>query len=154
MLLRSALCAMLSRGSLKILFIGDIVGEPGRKFVKQQMRGLLQAHTPDLVIANGENAAAVSPDAGHCRGTVLSRIHVLTSGTYLGQEDIEPYLGKQNGSSGRRTIPKESGFRQLSCDGGLVKVAVLNLKAGIHVQSRRSFRKADQEVERLKKETR
>ena len=42
---------------MKILFIGDIVGEPGRKMVKQQMRGLLQAHTPDLVIANGENAA-------------------------------------------------------------------------------------------------
>ncbi|HEX9019731.1 MAG TPA: YmdB family metallophosphoesterase, partial [Nitrospirota bacterium] len=42
---------------MKVLFIGDIIGEPGRKMARQQLRGLTESHRPDLVIANGENAA-------------------------------------------------------------------------------------------------
>jgi calcineurin-like phosphoesterase len=42
---------------LKVLFIGDIIGEPGRKMVRANMRSLTETHRPDLVIANGENAA-------------------------------------------------------------------------------------------------
>ncbi len=42
----------------KILFIGDIVGKPGRQIVKAQLPGLIKKHQIDFVIANGENAAA------------------------------------------------------------------------------------------------
>ena len=42
---------------MRILFIGDIVGKPGRKIVTRAMRGLRQRESLDLVIANGENAA-------------------------------------------------------------------------------------------------
>ena len=44
---------------MKVLFIGDIIGEPGRKMVRASMRGLTETHRPALVIANGENAAEV-----------------------------------------------------------------------------------------------
>jgi metallophosphoesterase (TIGR00282 family) len=43
---------------VKLLFIGDIFGRPGRELVRQGLRTIVQAHGIDLVIANGENAAA------------------------------------------------------------------------------------------------
>jgi metallophosphoesterase (TIGR00282 family) len=40
-----------------ILFIGDIVGSPGRSGLARAMPELRDRHSPDLVIANGENLA-------------------------------------------------------------------------------------------------
>ncbi|NLP44927.1 MAG: TIGR00282 family metallophosphoesterase, partial [Peptococcaceae bacterium] len=40
-----------------ILFIGDVVGKPGREAIKSFLPGLKQEYSLDLVIANGENAA-------------------------------------------------------------------------------------------------
>ena len=45
---------------MNLLFIGDIVGEPGREIVVRAMRGLIAAEQLDLVIANAENAAGGS----------------------------------------------------------------------------------------------
>ncbi|MEQ9825355.1 MAG: TIGR00282 family metallophosphoesterase [Puniceicoccaceae bacterium] len=42
----------------KILFIGDIVGKPGRQILKSQLPNLIRRHSIDFVIANGENAAS------------------------------------------------------------------------------------------------
>ncbi len=43
---------------MRILFIGDIFGRPGRTIVKDRLPGLVREHAIDLVIANGENSAA------------------------------------------------------------------------------------------------
>jgi calcineurin-like phosphoesterase len=43
---------------VRILFIGDIFGRPGRTIVKDRLPGLVREHAIDLVIANGENSAA------------------------------------------------------------------------------------------------
>lgn len=43
---------------LKLLFIGDIVGRPGRDIVNERLGSLRAEHAIDFVIANGENAAA------------------------------------------------------------------------------------------------
>lgn len=43
---------------MKVLFIGDIVGNVGRKAVKEMLPGLKSQYNPDIIIANGENAAA------------------------------------------------------------------------------------------------
>lgn len=43
---------------MRILFIGDIVGSPGREIVLGRLADLVAQHQPDLVIANGENSAA------------------------------------------------------------------------------------------------
>jgi len=40
---------------MKILFIGDIVGRPGRETVKKVLPDLKKEHQPDLILANGEN---------------------------------------------------------------------------------------------------
>lgn len=42
---------------MRILFIGDIVGKPGRKIVARAVRALRERESLDLVIANAENAA-------------------------------------------------------------------------------------------------
>jgi metallophosphoesterase (TIGR00282 family) len=43
--------------SIRILFLGDVVGEPGRKAVIGQLPVLKQQHGIDFIIVNGENAA-------------------------------------------------------------------------------------------------
>jgi metallophosphoesterase (TIGR00282 family) len=50
---------------VKILFIGDIVGSPGRRAVKQLLPVLKETHGLDVIIANGENSAGgngITPD--------------------------------------------------------------------------------------------
>jgi metallophosphoesterase (TIGR00282 family) len=44
--------------SIRILFLGDIVGEPGRKAVIDNLAEIRREHAVDFVIVNGENAAA------------------------------------------------------------------------------------------------
>jgi len=39
------------------MFIAGIVGQPGRRAVKELLPGLRQRHAVDVVVANGENAA-------------------------------------------------------------------------------------------------
>ncbi|HZW67222.1 MAG TPA: TIGR00282 family metallophosphoesterase [Pseudogracilibacillus sp.] len=43
---------------MKILFIGDVVGSPGRKMVEDYLPRLKEKYRPQLTIVNGENAAA------------------------------------------------------------------------------------------------
>jgi calcineurin-like phosphoesterase len=43
---------------MRILFIGDIFGRPGRTIVKDRMPGIVRDQAIDLIIANGENSAA------------------------------------------------------------------------------------------------
>ena len=51
--------------AVKILFIGDIVGSPGRRAIQELLPKLRAAHGLDVVIANGENSAGgngITPD--------------------------------------------------------------------------------------------
>ncbi|HEY8392962.1 MAG TPA: TIGR00282 family metallophosphoesterase [Capillibacterium sp.] len=42
---------------MKVIFLGDIVGRPGRKLVQEYLPELRQKYAPDLTVVNGENAA-------------------------------------------------------------------------------------------------
>lgn len=42
---------------MKLVFIGDIVGKPGRQIVAQRIREIREAWQPDIILANAENAA-------------------------------------------------------------------------------------------------
>lgn len=42
---------------MKILFVGDVVGSPGRRIVKDRLLGLVDRHAVDFTIVNVENAA-------------------------------------------------------------------------------------------------
>ena len=43
---------------MKILFIGDIVGRPGREAIKNNVSILKKKYNPDVIIANAENSAS------------------------------------------------------------------------------------------------
>ena len=80
-----------------ILFIGDIVGRPGRELVKRAVPPLVAHHHVDLVIANVENAAAgfgVTPDLAD--DFLSNGVHVMTGGNHTwDKKEIIPYLGEQ-----------------------------------------------------------
>ena len=42
---------------MRLLFIGDVVGRPGREALAAAMPGLRAERLPDLVVVNGENTA-------------------------------------------------------------------------------------------------
>ncbi|MCC7031940.1 MAG: TIGR00282 family metallophosphoesterase [Acidobacteria bacterium] len=69
---------------MKLLFLGDIVGRPGRDLVKRAVKPLVRAHGLDLVVANGENAAA---GAGITRENAedifKAGVHVITGGNHI-----------------------------------------------------------------------
>ncbi|MFD2902277.1 YmdB family metallophosphoesterase, partial [Klebsiella pneumoniae] len=43
---------------MKILFIGDVVGSPGRDMVQEYLPKLKEKYRPHMIIVNGENAAS------------------------------------------------------------------------------------------------
>ncbi len=43
---------------MRVLFIGDIVGSPGREIVRERLADVVSQKKIDLVIANGENSAS------------------------------------------------------------------------------------------------
>jgi hypothetical protein len=69
---------------VKILFIGDIVGEPGRRAVKTLLPKLREQHALDFVIANGENSAGGSGITPKTAEEIFSTgVDVITSGDHL-----------------------------------------------------------------------
>jgi metallophosphoesterase (TIGR00282 family) len=69
---------------VNILFIGDVVGRPGRELVRKGLRALVEVHAVDFVIANAENAAAgfgVTKDIGDA--LLESGVDVMTSGNHI-----------------------------------------------------------------------
>ena len=69
---------------MNILFIGDIVGRPGRELIRKGLRGLIERYDADLVIANAENSAngfGVTKEIGD---TLLEwGVDVMTSGNHI-----------------------------------------------------------------------
>jgi hypothetical protein len=69
---------------MKILFIGDIVGEPGRRAVKQLVPQLRAEHALDVVIANGENSAGGSGITEMTAAEIFKAgVDVITTGDHL-----------------------------------------------------------------------
>ncbi len=82
---------------MRILFIGDIVGRPGRDLVRRGLQALVDAHEIDLVIANAENAAAGFGITREIGDQLLDAgVAVMTSGNHIWdkKEAIE-YIGAE-----------------------------------------------------------
>ena len=69
---------------MRILFIGDIVGRPGRELVRQGLQALVDYHRIDLVIANAENSAAGFGITREIGDQLLDwGVDVMTSGNHI-----------------------------------------------------------------------
>ena len=79
----------------RLLFIGDIVGRPGRDLVRRGMAALRQYHQIDLVIANAENAAAGFGITRELGEQILDAgVDVMTSGNHIwDKKEAIDYIG-------------------------------------------------------------
>jgi len=69
---------------LKLLFIGDIVGRPGRDIVIERVKQLRAEHALDFIIANGENAAAGNGITGSIARSLLEAgVDAITLGDHV-----------------------------------------------------------------------
>jgi metallophosphoesterase (TIGR00282 family) len=84
--------------ALRILFIGDIVGRPGRELVRQGLGGLVDHHAIDLVIANAENAAAGFGITREIGDQLLEwGVDVMTSGNHIwDKKEALDYIGTES----------------------------------------------------------
>ena len=82
---------------MRILFIGDIVGSPGRKIVHDRLADILAQQSIDLCIANGENSASgfgITPRLAD--DLFASGIEVLTGGNHIwDRKEIFDYFPHQ-----------------------------------------------------------
>ena len=85
-----------AQDTLRVLCLGDIVGRPGRKLLKERLPALRASLDLDMVIANGENAAGgigLSPET--LRELLSSGVDVVTSGNHIWKHrEIYPVLDK------------------------------------------------------------
>ncbi|PYR81724.1 MAG: TIGR00282 family metallophosphoesterase [Acidobacteria bacterium] len=82
---------------MNILFVGDIVGRPGRDLIQKGLRGLVEHHDIDCTIANAENSAAgfgITRDIGDA---ILDwGVDVMTSGNHIwDKKEALEYIGTE-----------------------------------------------------------
>jgi len=82
---------------MNLLFLGDIVGKPGRLAVRALLPKLIHREQVGFVIANCENisgGAGVEPD--NCRELLEAGVDVLTSGNHIWRKrEIVPYIERE-----------------------------------------------------------
>jgi metallophosphoesterase (TIGR00282 family) len=79
---------------ISVLYIGDIVGQPGREAVAELLPGLKEEFKPDVIFANGENAThGKGISKGHYDELSKLGIDAFSSGDHIWQSiDIVPEL--------------------------------------------------------------
>jgi hypothetical protein len=143
---------------VKLLFIGDIIGKPGRQAVSRELHRLVDRYMVDLVIANGENAAGgfgiteeTANDLYRCG------IHVLTSGNHIwDKKDSFDYINREEKLLRPANYPEGTPGRGSAVykTAAGIKVAILNLEGRVFMNNLDCpFRVADREIGRLQVET-
>lgn len=144
---------------MKVLFIGDIVGQPGRRAVKELLPGLREAHALDFVIANGENSAGGSGITPKTAGEIFSAgVDVITSGDHLwDQKEVLELLAAEKRFLRPLNYPagvpgQGSGVFQIQ--NSTLKIAVLNAQGRTFMPPLENpFLLAAEEVKRLREGT-
>ncbi len=143
---------------MKVLFIGDIMGEPGRRIISRVMPKMVADHQIDLVIGNGENAAGGFGITADLAAELFEMgIAVLTLGNHAwDKKEIvehiqhEPRLLRPanypDGVPGRGSVVTETA--------GGARVAVLQLMGRVFMPTLDCpFQTAEREIAELKKHT-
>lgn len=139
---------------MKLLFIGDIVGRPGRDLVRRHTRALAAAQGADFVIANGENAAGGAGITRENFNEILGAgIDVITTGNHVWdkRETIE-FIGTQPRLLRPANYPDGTpglGSCVVAARNGVL-VGVVNVMGRVFMQSIDDpFRVAEREVARV-----
>jgi len=140
---------------MKLLFIGDIVGRPGRDLIRRHVRALASHVEADLVIANGENAAG---GAGITRENMLeirsAGVDVITTGNHVWdkRETLE-FIGNEPQLLRPANYPDGTpgaGSCLVTAKNG-VRVGVVNVMGRVFLPSIDDpFRVAEREIARVR----
>jgi len=138
---------------VKILFVGDVFGAPGRRAVESRLPGLREELGVDFCIVNGENAA----DGRGITAKIADRLlgvgaDVVTLGNWVwGQKGFAPYLSSTDRVLRPANLsPHTPGVGLTVHDG----VAVINLLGQMTLNPFESaFLAADRLVEQAARET-
>ena len=144
---------------MRILFIGDIVGRPGRELVRHGLHGLVEHHRIDFVIANAENAAAGRGITREIGDQLLDwGVEVMTSGNHIwDKKEALDYIGAEprllrpaNYPAG---VPGNGSY--LARSGGGVSVGVINAMGRVFMLNIDDpFTVVPREIEALRQRTR
>jgi 2',3'-cyclic-nucleotide 2'-phosphodiesterase len=144
---------------MRILFIGDIVGKPGRRAVRELLPEIVEEKRIDFVIANCENAAAGFGVTGEIVEELYdNHIDVLTSGNHFwDKKEVMEFVGECETLLRPANYPEGvpgRGSVVIPTRGG-IHVGVLNLAGRVFMHPLDCpFRTADREIEKMKKKTR
>jgi 2',3'-cyclic-nucleotide 2'-phosphodiesterase len=138
----------------RVLFIGDVVGEPGRKALESTLPRLIERHEPDLVITNGENVAGGLGITERTANKIFAAgTDVITTGNHVYRHpEVYDFLNRSDrivrpanyleGNPGR-------GFLVFEKDG--VRWGVVNLSGTVFVDAAYSpFHVADRVLGKLR----
>ena len=143
---------------MRILFIGDIVGRPGRRAIEGLLRKAIADYGIEFTIANGENAAGGMGITPAIAMEILSQeVDVLTSGNHIwAKKEIISFLDDERRLLRPANYPAEVPGR----GGGIFeavngqKVGVLNLEGRVFMKNLDCpFRVGEREVEHLRGDT-
>lgn len=142
----------------RLLFLGDIIGEPGRRAVVESLPLLKDERSLDFIVVNGENSAAgrgITPKISI--DLLRAGAAVITTGDHVwDQRDIVPYLDTEPRLLRPLNYPPGTpGLGSIILDTPKGKVAVVNVQGRTFMQPPldNPFLAMEAEVERLREET-
>jgi 2',3'-cyclic-nucleotide 2'-phosphodiesterase len=116
---------------MNILFLGDVIGKPGRKAVRSGLPRLIHREAAALVVVNGENASGgtgLKPDSA--RELLDAGADVLTTGNHIFRyKEIIPFLDEDERIVRPANYPPGTpgvGWREVTTPAG-VAVGIINL---------------------------
>jgi len=138
---------------MRVLFIGDVVGGPGRRGLAAAMPGLREQHRPDLVIVNGENSAGgMGITEKTAEALFAAGAEVITTGNHVYRHrEAYDFLDRTERVVRPANYPHANpGRGHVVVEAGGMRVAVINLSGSVGLEVARSpFHEADSILERV-----
>lgn len=144
---------------LRLLFLGDIVGRPGRELIRKGLPSLIEHFNVDLVVANAENAAAGRGITREIGDQLLNwGVDVMTSGNHIwAQRETADYIGVEARLLRPANFPAGvpgNGSYLARTEGGR-PVGVINVMGRVFMQDLDDpFKRVLEEIEALRSRTR
>ena len=137
---------------MRVLFIGDVVGGPGRRGLAAAMPGLRDLHRPDLVIVNGENSAGgMGITEKTAEALFAAGADVITTGNHVYRHrEAYDFLDRTERVIRPANYPHANpGRGHVVVEAGEMRVAVINLSGAVGLEVARSpFHEVDSILER------
>src|SRR5690349_14246157 len=126
---------------MRVLFIGDVVGSPGRQGLREAMPALRERYEPDLTIVNGENSAGgVGITQRTANDLFDSGAGVITSGNHVYRHrEAYDFLDTEERVIRPANYPQANpGRGHTVVEVGGMRVRVINLSGGVGLRVARS----------------